>query len=153
MKPRERRGHIPVRVRRSVISRQRGRCAGPCGDILPETYQLDHRIPWCLTRDDSAANLDALCPNCHALKTRHEARALRAIAALHKEAPTQRLCHLCYRVVSTHFAAHACSGHAAPVRKLDVRRVLAALQGSGGGPPPVRPALLGFLYEGGSRFT
>jgi 5-methylcytosine-specific restriction endonuclease McrA len=124
-----RRRRVPADVRRWVMRRQLGRCAGPCGEVLPETYQLDHRMPWCLTRDDRASNLDALCPNCHALKTRHEARALHALALLRRRCPGQRLCHACYRVASEHFPAHPCPGPAAPRPKLDVPRVLLALDG------------------------
>lgn len=116
-------------MRRAVMHRQRGRCAGPCGEVLPETYQLDHRMPWCLTRDDRASNLDALCPNCHALKTRHEALALRALAQLRRECPSQRMCPACYRVVSRHFPSHACPGADTARPKLNVPRVLAALGG------------------------
>lgn len=112
----------------AVIRRQGGRCAGPCRDTLPETYQLDHRLPWCLTHDDTASNLDALCPNCHAIKTRHEASALHALARLQRECPRQRFCHRCYRVVSAWFAPHACDAPVALRPKLDTFRTLRALR-------------------------
>lgn len=108
------------------MRRQLGRCAGPCGEVLPPTYQLDHRLPWCLTFDDGADNLDALCPNCHALKTRHEARALALIKRLR---PSERLCPRCCRVVSR-YLHHVCPVPASERPKLNVPAVVAALGGA-----------------------
>ncbi len=34
-------------------------------------YDIDHIIEWCITHDDSIANLQALCKSCHSVKTRN----------------------------------------------------------------------------------
>lgn len=40
-----------------------------CKCMLPPTYQIDHITPWSETMNNSIENLQALCPNCHAVKT------------------------------------------------------------------------------------
>lgn len=45
------------------------KCAMPGGRFQDGIYQIDHIIPFHVTHDDSEANLQALCPGCHALKT------------------------------------------------------------------------------------
>jgi hypothetical protein len=37
--------------------------------MLPHTYNIDHITPWAMTKNNNIENLQALCPNCHALKT------------------------------------------------------------------------------------
>ena len=54
-----------------VASNQLWKC-GKCDEILPSTYQIDHIIPFSITRDDCLNNLEALCPNCHSHKTQIE---------------------------------------------------------------------------------
>ena len=41
-----------------------------CKDILPPTFQVDHIIELRDGGEDCYENLQALCPNCHATKTR-----------------------------------------------------------------------------------
>lgn len=43
-----------------------------CNSILPPSFQIDHIIPFSLSQDDEDENLQALCPNCHSLKTQRE---------------------------------------------------------------------------------
>ena len=40
-----------------------------CMELLPPMFEIDHISPWRATRDDSLDNLQALCANCHNLKT------------------------------------------------------------------------------------
>jgi len=47
-------------------------CCNTCNILLPNTYEIDHIVPHCLTGDDSFNNLQALCPNCHSQKTLKE---------------------------------------------------------------------------------
>src|ERR1043166_411058 len=53
---------IPIDVRREVLFEARHHCA-VCCQGLPLEYA--HIIPWRTTQDHSAANLIALCANCH----------------------------------------------------------------------------------------
>jgi hypothetical protein len=46
-------------------------CKG-CNNILPPSFQIDHIIPFSLSQNDDDDNLQALCPNCHSLKTQRE---------------------------------------------------------------------------------
>ena len=41
-----------------------------CKLLLPPTFQIDHIIELCDGGKDEYSNLQPLCPNCHALKTR-----------------------------------------------------------------------------------
>ncbi len=43
-----------------------------CNTLLPSSYQVDHIIPHCINKDNSEENLQALCPNCHSIKTQRE---------------------------------------------------------------------------------
>jgi 5-methylcytosine-specific restriction endonuclease McrA len=96
---------LPRRKVQFLKRRQNYRCAH-CKHTLPVTAQIDHIVPWCISHDDRIINLQALCPNCHALKTRREARRIyryrRARRAL--DLPSERLCWFCGRVWSAHFA-------------------------------------------------
>lgn len=65
-------------LKKTVAHRQRYHCA-ICQQMLPPSYQVDHIIPLFVdvygTRTDylnSAANLQALCPNCHSMKTQED---------------------------------------------------------------------------------
>ena len=61
----------------SVVSQlwqlQRGQCA-ECSISLHElqVFDVDHIVPWSVSRCDELWNLQLLCPNCHALKSRQE---------------------------------------------------------------------------------
>ena len=41
-----------------------------CKMLLPPTFEVDHIVELCDGGKDEYSNLQALCPNCHALKTR-----------------------------------------------------------------------------------
>ena len=43
-----------------------------CDTILPPSFQIDHIIPFSISQNDNDDNLQALCPNCHSLKTQRE---------------------------------------------------------------------------------
>jgi len=58
-------------VKKEVAHRQNYICC-KCETILPPTYQTDHIIPHSISNDDSLENLQALCPNCHSVKTQRE---------------------------------------------------------------------------------
>ena len=54
-----------------------------CKMLLPPTFEVDHIVELCDGGKDEYSNLQALCPNCHALKTR--ANILRRDKAFKKE--------------------------------------------------------------------
>jgi 5-methylcytosine-specific restriction endonuclease McrA len=69
--------HIQRRI--DIAAAQGWCCADPFGDCplpgrrLEAQWEIDHRTPWAVSGDDSSSNLDALCPRCHAKKTKLEA--------------------------------------------------------------------------------
>jgi 5-methylcytosine-specific restriction protein A len=77
----ERTASMPVRsaaARRAVLVRSGGRCENPrcAGDIQDRTrtgdpiLEIDHVRDLALGGPDDPAQMVALCPNCHAVKTR-----------------------------------------------------------------------------------
>jgi hypothetical protein len=56
---------------------QHYRCAH-CREPLHPDSQADHVVPWSLSADDDDANIQLLCPNCHAAKSGDEAPRMRA---------------------------------------------------------------------------
>lgn len=55
---------IPADVRRQILVEAGHRCAIPT--CRATTTEIAHIVPWAQSKDNSAANLIALCPNCHA---------------------------------------------------------------------------------------
>ena len=82
---------VPVRsgdAREAVIVRSGGRCENPVctGDVKDVTavgqplLEVDHIQDIALGGEDNPAQMIALCPNCHAVKTRGRTREqLRAV--------------------------------------------------------------------------
>ena len=65
-------------VKKEILFNQDYNC-NKCFCKLPTTYQIDHKIPWAISKDDTISNLQALCPNCHAFKTQRENNFIRKI--------------------------------------------------------------------------
>ena len=59
--------------RKEALERQGHKCRN-CQDQLKK-YELDHIVPLCLGGTNDTANIQALCPECHAEKTQLEERA------------------------------------------------------------------------------
>lgn len=75
--------------KKRVAAEQAWRCAG-CADTLSHVFEVDHRTPLFAGGDNSEANLQALCRECHGKKTladreAYRARAPRNVAALDDE--------------------------------------------------------------------
>lgn len=68
---------MPPSVRLDVAASQRWLCA-VCKAILSAVYEIDHRVPLHRGGTDTFDNLQALCPNCHRVKSRREAQDLYA---------------------------------------------------------------------------
>jgi len=81
--------HIPDEIKKEILRIQDYKCANrpdrpatnlkdyPCllwqsnnGNFDEASYQYDHINEYSLSKDSSAQNIQALCPNCHAVKTR-----------------------------------------------------------------------------------
>ena len=54
-----------------IASAQEWKCK-KCFELLPSSFQVDHIIPFSISKNDSHSNLEALCPNCHSKKTQKE---------------------------------------------------------------------------------
>ena len=98
-------------VKKCVAAGQKW-CCGRCRCLLTSTYEVNHILPHCVTQDDGADNLVALCKECHGWYTQQQAYWLsrhRQVRAAH---PSFILCIGCRRCVSAYFwEAHtrACS--------------------------------------------
>jgi 5-methylcytosine-specific restriction endonuclease McrA len=78
-------------IRKKIANRQNNKCANSPGVNLrgmgkykcllwekitnkgsfdEAGYQVDHIIEYCLSADDNESNLQALCPQCHSVKTK-----------------------------------------------------------------------------------
>jgi len=74
--------HIPKYITDAVLKRQNNKCANSIkdyecllwkinnGNFDDAGYQFDHINEYCLTKDNSLENIQALCPNCHSVKTK-----------------------------------------------------------------------------------
>lgn len=103
----------PARSKRAFMVlayRQSYRCAH-CGLLLHPDSEADHVVPWSLTGDDADANLQILCPNCHAAKSQDEAARLRRAKAIllrlqrDRRGELEGLCWGCMNVRSVFFSA------------------------------------------------
>ena len=64
--------NVSESLKKSVAARQSWACAR-CACILPSTYEVDHVVALYAGGTNDESNLQALCPNCHRLKTVEEA--------------------------------------------------------------------------------
>lgn len=55
--------------RRIVRDNQDGRCAGTCGDVLPDDFEMHHRIAWAAGGPTITGNARGLCRPCHLTAT------------------------------------------------------------------------------------
>ena len=86
-----------------IVSRQKNRCAS-CTSLLEATFEVDHRDPLWHGGSNHPRNLQALCPNCHARKSKVEQQSIPRMTRYHN---TKR-CPLCNDYISTFFI-HRCS--------------------------------------------
>lgn len=113
-----------AKLRALLYVRQKGGCAA-CGCPLEATLEVDHIDPLWRGGDNSDGNLQALCPTCHARKSRAEA----------KQRPRRRgkelWCPRCKATVSKHFV-HRCARYVPVLNpdsfRLPVRVVLTRVQ-------------------------
>lgn len=58
--------------RNQIAWQQKWRCAGPCQELLPPTWCMDHIIALRDGGSNDLSNFQALCGTCHSLKTLQE---------------------------------------------------------------------------------
>jgi hypothetical protein len=88
-------------VKKEISYKQSYKCKS-CSLLLPPTFQIDHIIPWSLCNDDSEENLQALCANCHSIKTQREAMRIIQYKKLLYDCPNDcSLCWFCLETTST----------------------------------------------------
>lgn len=71
-------------LRIEVAYNQKYEC-NKCGILLPPTFQVDHIKELCDGGEDAFNNLQALCPNCHATKSRLHVLKKRSLFKEHFE--------------------------------------------------------------------
>lgn len=87
---------------RSVLLSMQGHKCNTCLSCIRDgIYDLDHKVPWCISHDDSWRNMQALCPTCHARKTRGEQKHI--MAAKRAISQGHRVCWTCKSVLSAYF--------------------------------------------------
>ena len=58
-------------IKKNIAYNQSYKCQ-ICLSLLPPSFQIDHIIPFSISFDDNDNNLQALCANCHSVKTQRE---------------------------------------------------------------------------------
>lgn len=97
---------MPRALRRQIVDEQWALCDA-CGEPLEaRTAEIDHIVPVAAGGSNARENLHALCPNCHARKTRDEPAARRTARAC---GPGVGFCWVCGRPYSIYFW-HGCTG-------------------------------------------
>lgn len=91
---------IPVHYKQTILRRQNHMCR-VCSVFL-DVYDIDHIVPYRVHPVHKISNLQALCPTCHARKTRREAREL-ALYVRCEQTESYRYCWTCKKVVSSYF--------------------------------------------------
>lgn len=87
--------YIPAKTKKAILKRQSSKCNNTpdsnlynldnfeCplwthpifrGSFPDSIYEFDHIIEWSISHDNSEANLQALCPYCHSVKSRNFAK-------------------------------------------------------------------------------
>lgn len=94
------RNPVPPHYKETILRRQNHKCK-LCSVFL-DVYDIDHVVPYRIHPVHKLSNLQALCPNCHAKKTRNEAGHL-AFFIRCEQTPSYRYCWKCKHVVSKYF--------------------------------------------------
>ena len=89
-------------VRNWVISRQDNKCKS-CSMFLETTVEVDHIDPLWHGGSNAASNLQALCPNCHARKSKVEQSMIPRVTST----PGYKFCPLCTVTFADKFG-HVC---------------------------------------------
>jgi hypothetical protein len=110
----------PIResTKKEISYRQSYKCLA-CSQLLPPSFQIDHIIPWSLSHDDSEENLQALCANCHSVKTQKEYMRIIQYKRLLDECPKHTaLCWFCLETSDENFPHNDCDKVLKDITKL-----------------------------------
>lgn len=94
------RAPIPTHYKQTILRRQDHKCK-VCSMFL-DVYDIDHIVPYRVHGVHKLKNLQALCPTCHARKTRKEATEL-ALYIRCEQTKSHRYCWSCKKIVSSYF--------------------------------------------------
>lgn len=109
-------------TKKEISYRQSYKCL-KCFDLLPPSFQIDHIIPWSLSHDDSEENLQALCPNCHSLKTQKEYMRIIQYKKILEDCPKDTaLCWFCLET-SDENCTHNCEKILKDISKLVKKQI------------------------------
>ena len=104
-------------TKKEISYRQSYKCLSCC-QLLPPSFQIDHIIPWSLSHDDSEENLQALCANCHSVKTQKEYMRIIQYKRLLDECPNHTtLCWFCLETSESN-SPHDCDRKLKDITKL-----------------------------------
>ena len=87
---------VRAHTKKTVAASQQWRCAH-CQDMLDALYEVDHCIPLFQGGTNAVSNLQALCPDCHSIKTREEC------SPLSRTIKSETQCLYCNQIISGHF--------------------------------------------------
>ena len=110
----------PIResTKKEISYRQSYKCLACC-QLLPPSFQIDHIIPWSLSHDDSEENLQALCANCHSVKTQKEYMRIIQYKRLLDECPKHTtLCWFCLETSDENSSHNDCDKVLKDITKL-----------------------------------
>lgn len=103
---------LPRRLRASIASGQSWCCAECNVPFRHGVFDVDHKVPYAIWPCHDRRNLRALCPTCHAIKSRAELSLIRRFQAA--QTSRERICWFCRRHVSPYFfRGFACDSCAA----------------------------------------
>lgn len=93
----------------NICMSQFDKCAS-CNEHLETTVEIDHIIPLGCGGGNERKNLHALCPNCHARKSRNEPAIKKMIEQWKETSFTQTFiyCWACGDIYSCFFPKHQC---------------------------------------------
>ena len=93
------------RQRLMIAHSQQWKCKS-CGNLLTPDFDIDHREPLAGGGLNDMSNLQALCPNCHAKKSRMQHQLLRLDQRARRK--RMRVCMECGAWYSKYFPNHQC---------------------------------------------
>ena len=93
-------------IKKIIAYRQSYKCH-ICSILLPPSFQIDHIIPFSISSNDNEYNLQALCANCHSIKTQKEALRISKFKKM-QSTIEHKLCWFCLEYQSDE---HNCDKH------------------------------------------
>jgi hypothetical protein len=92
------------KLRAVLLKKQKNKCLR-CKQVNPN-LEIDHIVPYAVGGLTELENLQALCPNCHAQKSRNSSEGDKIRRAKHLKLKRYELCWSCEKIVSPYFFKH-----------------------------------------------